>query len=206
MRAWDAADWLALFAMWSVMMIGMMLPSASPVILLVLGAYRLRRDRQARTAAISFVGGYLLVWTTFSALAASGQLALHRAALLSDAMRLRSAVLSGVVLVFVGLYQWLPIKNKCLVRCQAPLAFLTRRWRRGVAGGLRMGLEHGAFCVGCCWLLMLLLFVLGVMNLAWIAALSAFVLLEKLSPRGVLIGRVGGVVAACWGIYLLAWS
>ena len=204
LRAWGAADWLALFVMWAVMMVGMMLPSAAPVIMLVLGAYRLRRDARARLAALAFMGGYLLVWTTFSAAAALGQLSLHRAALLSDDMRVGSAALSGVILLIVGVYQLLPLKNRCLVHCQAPLAFLTQKWRPGVAGGLEMGLRHGAHCVGCCWLVMALLFVLGVMNLVWIAALAAFILLEKLGPGGTVAGRAAGVVAAGWGVYLIA--
>ena len=202
-RAWGASDWLALFVMWAVMMVGMMLPSAAPVILLVLGAYRLRGDAHARLAALMFIGGYLLVWTTFSAVAAFGQLSLHRAAVLSEDMHVRSAAVSGVILLLVGVYQWLPLKNRCLVHCQAPLAFLTQHWRRGVAGGLAMGIRHGAYCVGCCWLLMALLFVVGVMNLVWIAALSAFVLLEKLGPRGVIVGRIGGLAAAAWGVVLI---
>ena len=206
MRAWGASDWAALFVMWSVMMVAMMLPSAAPVTLLVLGAYRLRRDTQARMAAVTFVGGYLLVWTAFSALAATGQITLHRAAVLSAEMRLQSAALSGVILLLAGVYQWLPLQHRCLIRCQAPLAFLTQHWRPGVRGGLTMGLQHGAYCVGCCWMLMLLLFVLGVMNLTWVAALAVFVLIEKLAPRGAIVGRVGGVAAACWGIYLLAWG
>ena len=202
-RAWGASDWLALFVMWAVMMVGTMLPSAAPVILLVLGAYRLRRDAHARLAALTFVGGYLLVWTTFSAGAALAQFSLHRAAVLSADMRLRSAMVSGVILLLVGVYQWLPLKNRCLVHCQAPLAFLTQHWRRGVAGGLAMGVRHGAYCVGCCWLLMALLFVVGVMNLVWIAALAAFVLLEKLGPRGGIVGRIGGLAAAVWGVVLI---
>src|SRR5829696_7767801 len=126
MRAWGAADWLGLFVMWAVMMAGMMLPSAAPVIMLVLGAYRLRSDSHARLAAVAFIGGYAIVWTTFSAVAALGQLVLHRIALLSDDMRLHSMVVSGVLLVIAGVYQWLPVKNRCLVQCQAPLAFLTQ--------------------------------------------------------------------------------
>jgi predicted metal-binding membrane protein len=203
LRAWGASDWLALFVMWAVMMVAMMLPSAAPVILLVLSAYRLRRDRHARLAALMFMGGYLLVWTTFSAVAALGQLLLHRAAVLNEDMRLRSAVVSGVILLLVGVYQWLPLKNRCLVHCQAPLAFLTQHWRRGVAGGLAMGVRHGAYCVGCCWLLMALLFVVGVMNLVWIAALATFVLLEKLGRGGAIAGRIGGLAAAVWGVVLI---
>ncbi len=206
MHAWGVSDWLTLVAMWTVMMVAMMLPSAAPVTLLVLGAYRLRRDEQARAAAVMFVGGYLLVWTAFSVIAATGQLTLHRAAVLSEDMRLRSPAISGVLLLLAGAYQWLPFQNKCLVRCQAPLAFLTRHWRTGVRGGLVMGLRHGTYCLGCCWLLMLLLFVLGVMNLVWIAALAVFVLIEKLATGGTIIARAGGVAAAGWGIYLLTSS
>jgi len=204
MRAWGAADWLGLFVMWAVMMAGMMLPSAAPVIMLVLGAYRLRSDSHARLAAVAFIGGYAIVWTTFSAVAALGQLVLHRTALLSDDMRLHSMVVSGVLLVIAGVYQWLPVKNRCLVQCQAPLAFLTQHWRPGVSGGFSMGASHGAFCVGCCWLLMTLLFVLGVMNLVWIAVLAAIVLLEKLTPHGLIAGRLVGLAAVVWGVYLLA--
>ena len=204
MRTWGAADWLGLFAMWAVMMVGMMLPSAAPVIMLVLGAYRLRGDTNARLAAAAFIGGYAIVWTIFSALAALAQLGLHRAALISDDMRLHSVVVSGALLLLAGVYQWLPVKNRCLVHCQAPLAFLTQRWRPGVSGGFSMGASHGAFCVGCCWLLMTLLFVLGVMNLFWIAVLAAIVLLEKLTQHGRIAGRVVGLAAMIWGVYLLA--
>ena len=203
MRPWNASDWLGLFVMWMAMMVGMMLPSAAAVILLVLGAYRLRGDSQARLASIAFMGGYLLVWAGFSAFASLGQLALHRAALLSDDMRLHSTALSGAILLIAGVYQWVPFKDRCLVNCQAPLAFLTRFWRVGVSGGLAMGMRHGALCVGCCWLLMTLLFVVGVMNLVWVALLATFVLLEKLAPGGTIVGRVAGVAAAVWGVYLL---
>ena len=130
-------------------------------------------------------------------------LAIYRGvALLDDDMSLRSAAVSGVVLLIVGIYQWLPFKNRCLTHCQSPLPFLTH-WREGTGGALSMGARHGAFCVGCCWLLMVLLFVAGVMNLVWIAALSAFVLVEKVGPRGAAIGRVAGLIAASWGIYLV---
>lgn len=203
MRAWNASDWLALFVMCAVMMVGMMLPSAAPVIMLVLGAYRLRRDVHSRLASVAFIGGYLTVWRMFGAIAALGQLALHRAAVLSEDMRLHSAVVSGVLLVVAGVYQWLPLKNRCLVQCQAPLAFLTQHWRAGVGGGFSMGVRPGTFCVGCCWLLMTLLFVLGVMNLVWIAALAAIVLLEKLSRHGLIVSRAVGLAAAAWGLYLI---
>ena len=203
MRMWGASDWLGLFVMWAVMMVAMMLPSAAPMILLVLGVYRRRGDEQARVSAAMFVAGYVLVWTAFSAVAATLQIGLHRAALLAADMQFSSAAISGAVLIVAGVYQWLPIKNVCLTHCQSPLRFLSEHWREGARGGLTMGLDHGLFCVGCCWLLMVLLFVLGVMNLFWIAALAAFVLLEKLAIRGVVITRAAGVAAFVWGVYLL---
>ncbi len=204
MHAWGASAWLGLFAMWSVMMVAMMLPSAAPVILLVLGVYRRRDDRRARLAAVTFAAGYLLAWTTFSAAAAAGQVVLHRAALLADDMSVGSATMSGVILLIAGAYQWLPFKSTCLTHCQSPLGFLSQYWREGATGGLAMGVRHGAFCVGCCWLLMTLLFVVGVMNLVWVAALAGFVLIEKLARQGTAFGRVAGIAIAGWGIYLLA--
>jgi predicted metal-binding membrane protein len=189
--------------MWAVMMVAMMLPSAAPVILLVLGAFRRRGGSSARRCAVVFIGGYVVAWTAFSAVAASAQLWLHRMALLGDDMTLRSAGLSGIVLLAAGVYQWLPLKDRCLTHCQSPLAFLTQHWREGVAGALSMGLRHGTYCVGCCWLLMTMLFVLGVMNLLWIAALATFVLIEKLTSQGAIIGRIAGMAAAGWGVYLL---
>jgi predicted metal-binding membrane protein len=204
MHAWGASDWLGLFSMWAVMMVAMMLPSAAPVILLVLGVYRRRSDRLARLSAIAFVAGYVLAWTAFSAGAAAAQVGLHRAALLAPDMRLSSVRLSGIIFVVAGTYQWLPLKNTCLTHCRSPFGFLSRYWREGAIGGLVMGVRHGGFCVGCCWLLMALLFVVGVMNLLWVAALGAFVLVEKLVRGGAALGRVAGVAVASWGIYLLA--
>lgn len=206
MQVWGLADWFGLFVMWAIMMIAMMLPSAAPVILLVLGMYRRRVESQARVAAAAFVAGYLVAWTAFSVAASAAQVALHRATLLAPDMRLSSSVLSGVVLILVGVYQWLPVKATCLSHCQSPFGFLSQHWREGTLGGFLLGLRHGAFCVGCCWLLMTLLFVVGVMNLFWVAVLAAFVLIEKLFDRRGLLARVAGVAVAAWGISLLAWT
>jgi len=173
------------------------------MILLVLSVYRRRGDERARTASAMFVSGYVLAWTGFSAAAAALQVVLHRTALLAADMRFKSAAVSGAVLILAGVYQWLPIKNLCLTHCQSPLRFLSEHWREGARGGLTMGVDHGLFCIGCCWLVMTLLFVLGVMNLLWVAALTAFVLLEKLAIRGVVITRLAGIGAAAWGVYLL---
>ena len=205
MQSWPR-EWIALVAMWSVMMVGMMVPSAAPLALLVLSVYRRRNDRHTRVNSALFVGGYLLVWTLFSVAAASGQIALHRAALLSANMAARSGLLTAAILMITGVYQWLPLKRACLSHCRSPLSFLTEHWREGFAGALRMGASHGLFCVGCCWALMALLFVAGVMNLLWVAAIAVFVLVEKLSRQGLLFGRVAGILLIAWGAYLLVHS
>jgi len=204
MQAWDFADLITLFLMWTVMMISMMLPSAAPIILLVVGTYRRRGGRGAQTMTAVFVLGYLVAWTTFSAAAALTQIALHRAALLSAAMATHSAWLGGTIFLVAGAYQWLPIKNACLTHCRSPLGFLTREWREGRAGAFIMGSRHGLFCVGCCWALMALLFAAGVMNLFWVAAIAAFVLVEKLMRQGPRIGRLAGGLLIIWGAYVIA--
>jgi len=181
-----------------------MLPSAAPLILLILGVYRRRDDRHTRLNSILFVSGYLLAWTIFSLAAASGQIALHRAAMLSADMAAQSGVFTATILIITGVYQWLPMKNACLSHCRSPLSFLSHHWREGLAGAVRMGFLHGMFCVGCCWALMALLFVAGVMNLLWVAAIAVFVLVEKLSRQGLLLGRVAGVLLILWGTYVLA--
>jgi predicted metal-binding membrane protein len=205
MQSWPR-ELVALFVMWAVMMVGMMLPSAAPLILLILGVYRRRDDRHTRLNSMLFVSGYLLAWTIFSLAAASGQIALHHAALLSANMAARSGVLTAAILIITGVYQWLPIKNACLAHCRSPLNFLSEHWREGPAGAVRMGFLHGLFCVGCCWALMTLLFVAGVMNLLWVAAIAVFVLVEKLSRQGLLLGRVAGVLLILWGTYVFAHS
>ena len=205
MQSWTR-ELTALFVMWAVMMVGMMLPSAAPLILLILGVYRRRDDRRTRLNSILFVGGYLLAWTIFSLAAASGQIALHRKALLSAQMTANSGILTAAILIITGVYQFLPWKNACLSHCRSPLTFLTHYWREGLGGAVRMGFLHGLFCVGCCWALMALLFVAGVMNLLWVAAIAAFVFVEKLSQRGLLLGRVAGLLLILWGTYVFAHS
>ena len=201
MQSWTR-ELAALFVMWAVMMVGMMLPSAAPLILLILGVYRRRDDRHTGLNSIVFLGGYLLAWTAFSFAAASGQIALHRAALLSADMAAQSGILSAIILIVTGLYQLVPMKNACLTHCRSPLSFLTHHWREGLGGAVRMGFLHGLFCIGCCWALMMLLFVAGVMNLLWVAAIATFVLVEKLSRQGLLLGRVAGAMLIFWGSYV----
>jgi predicted metal-binding membrane protein len=204
---WTAAGVFLAFAMWAVMMVGMMTPSAAPVILLLAATQRARGPRHAPRVAFAFGAGYLLVWVAFSAGAAMAQSALQQAAMLSPAMTTSSARLSGAILVAAGLYQLSPFKGACLTHCRSPLGFLMSHWRDGTAGALRMGIAHGAYCLGCCWALMCVLFVVGVMNLLWVAALAIFVLAEKIGPAGPLVARAAGVAmitagALVWGAYL----
>jgi predicted metal-binding membrane protein len=204
---WGAAEWWGLLLMWAVMMVAMMLPSAAPVILLVLAMLRRRGDARAPQCAHLFVAGYLLAWTAFSALAATLQFELHRSAIMAMDMRLRPGIASAAVLLLAGAFQFTPLKRACLSHCRSPLDALARYWREGSAGAVLAGLRHGSYCVGCCWVLMLVLLVVGVMKLAWVAALAAMVLLEKSTARGPLVGRVAGVALIAWGAWLLnaAW-
>ena len=204
MGAWSAATLVPLFLMWAEMMVAMMLPSAAPIILTFAMVNRKRREQQRPFApAAIFASGYLLAWTAFSVLAAVMQWSLHGAALLSPMMVSTSRFLGGGLLVAAGVFQWTPIKNACLAHCRSPLSFLMTDWREGRAGALWMGLKHGAYCTGCSWFLMALLFVAGVMNLWWIAAISVLVLLEKIAPKGPWVGRLAGVVLMMWGVWML---
>jgi predicted metal-binding membrane protein len=188
--------------MWTVMMAGMMLPSALPATLLYGSMVRGNRDA-VLPATWMFAGGYLAVWTGFALAATLLQAALEASGLLTPAMASASRWLTGGLLVLAGIYQWLPLKDACLGKCRAPLQFFLFHWRPGPAGAFRMGAEHGVNCVGCCWALMLLLFFGGVMSLLWIAAITAFVLLEKLAPYGVQGGRLSGLALALAGIWVL---
>ena len=206
---WNAADFGFAFLMWSVMMVGMMTPSVAPTILLYAQVGRTAAALQKPFAATGwFAGGYFLAWIIFSVGAALAQTALTDALLLTPMLKSASTPLSGALLVVAGLYQWSPWKASCLRQCRAPLSFIQQHggFRREASASLLLGLRHGLYCVGCCWPLMLLLFALGVMNLAWIAALAALVLAEKLWSRGVLVSRALGIAATAGGIYLMAQS
>jgi len=197
-----AFGWLV--GMWTVMMVAMMLPSAMPTILLFAAVSRRRRlqGRPAVPVAV-FTLGYLLAWTVYATTAAAIQWELHRWALLSPAMATASPLLGGGLLVAAGLYQWMPLKGACLSQCRSPLGFFAAEWREGAGGALVMGMRHGAFCVGCCWLLMALLLVSGVMNVLWVVAIAGFVLAEKLLPGGRTLGRLAGLVLVGWGAWLV---
>lgn len=203
-RAWNAADVFFTFVMWIVMMVGMMVPSVMPIILLFAGAHARRGDTAVLMLTLMFVAGYAVVWTGFSALAALAQYVLHEAGLLSPLMAASSSLLSGVILWAAGAYQLTPLKRACLVHCRSPLGFFMTHWRDGSLGALRMGMRHGAYCLGCCWAVMLVLFVVGVMNLAWVAALALLVLMEKVGPAGFLASRVAGVAMIVAGVFFIA--
>ena len=204
LASWGPREALLLFAMWAVMMVAMMLPSAAPMILLFSRISVTRSARNERnTPVIFFATGYLAVWVAFSVIAALIQFTLHSLAVLSPGMRTASPIASAVILIAAGVYQWLPVKQSCLRHCRSPLGFLTTSWKEGPRGAVTMGITHGAFCVGCCWMLMALLFVAGVMNIVWVAALSAVVLLEKIIPAGPIIARVAGVLLIAAGVSLL---
>ena len=200
MTEWREADLLLVYLMWTIMMSAMMLPSATPMIWLFA---RIRRERldgdRSLLATCVFVCGYLVVWTGFSLLATLAQWALLEARLVSPMMKSASPLLSAALLVAAGVYQFTPLKHACLAKCRSPLGFLLTEWRDSLSGAFVMGVRHGAFCAGCCWLLMLLLFVFGVMNLLWIAVLTALVLLEKVLPRARWLAQGTGVALLAWG-------
>jgi predicted metal-binding membrane protein len=190
---WDAMHLALLWAMWAVMMIAMMLPSALPLILLA-GSVR-------RSLLLAL--GYAVVWAVFSVGATALQRALARLLLLNPMMEASSPAVGAALLAVAGAYQWTPLKHACLRTCQSPMAFIARRWRSGGWGAFRMGVEHGVYCVGCCWALMLLLFAGGVMSLTVIVALTAFVAFEKLVPLGPHAARVSGLLLLGTGVWVL---
>jgi predicted metal-binding membrane protein len=202
--SWTPAAFALSFTMWLVMMLGMMLPSTTPMILTFATINRNKRAVGQNFVPTSvFAAGYLSAWGAFSLAATAAQWALDRAALLSPGLAATSPVLGGALLILGGLYQFTPLKQVCLRNCRSPLAFVLNNWRDGWAGSLRMGLEHGGYCLGCCWVLMMLLFVVGVMNLLWVAAIAMFVFAEKLLPGGIWIGRLGGAAMLGFGVFLL---
>lgn len=202
-RLWALPEIAGLFTMWAVMMVAMMLPSATPAILLFNHVARRRRPAAASRLVLPFGAGYLGSWFAFSALAAVAQWSLHNAALRWDVGDRSRMVLSAALLIAAGVYQWAPLKQACLTRCRSPFSLFTARWPDTAVGAATVGLRHGVDCVGCCTLLMSLLFVGGVMNLAWVAGLAVLVLLEKVLPQGVAFGRAAGLVMVGTGVVLM---
>lgn len=186
--------------MWFLMMVAMMVPAVTPVVLLFDRVSQQAAARFPRT--LSFVGGYLSAWLAFSAGVCLLQIALIRIGWIDTMGITRHRLVTAVLLITVGIYQWLPLKSACLDHCRSPLQLLTQHYRPGLPGAWRMGLEHGLYCVGCCWLLMLLLFVGGVMNLWWVAGIAILTSIEKLLPRGKLIAQSVGLLAIVAGLGL----
>lgn len=198
-----ALGWL--FLMWVVMMIAMMVPSVAPTLLMFAAVNRQRRQQRRPFVPTGvFLLGYLAVWSLFSLLASVLQQGLHATAVLSSAMVMSSPFIGGGLLLAAGLFQWMPLKRACLVHCRTPLSFLMTEWREGMGGAFLMGMRHGAYCLGCCWILMGLLFVAGVMNLLWVAAISLLVLVEKSAPAGQRVSWAAGFLLIGWGVWIAA--
>jgi predicted metal-binding membrane protein len=202
---WQPIEFAYVFAMWVVMMIGMMTPSAAPIILVYARVGRQAVESRPFAPAAWFAGGYLLAWIAFSLAATSAQWALERAALLTPMMASASKIIGGILLILAGLYQWTPLKDVCLSQCQAPLGFILSHggFQGAATSSLMLGFRHGLYCLGCCWALMVLLFALGVMNLFWITALAILVLLEKVMPSGRVIARIAGIAFFAGGVWML---
>jgi predicted metal-binding membrane protein len=204
---WRAMEFAFVFAMWTVMMVGMMTPSAAPMFLMYA---RVGRQTQAQSrplvATVWFGAGYFLVWIAFALLATLVQWAFDRIVLLDFTMATTSTVVGGFLFVAAGSYQWTRLRDVCLTQCQKPFAFLMRQggFRGDALGSLMLGVRHGAYCVGCCWALMALLLVGGVMNVLWIFLLALFILLEKVTPFGRQIALLAGVILIAGGVWLLS--
>jgi predicted metal-binding membrane protein len=208
LHPWSSTDAALTFAMWAIMMVGMMVPSAAPMSLLYASVARKARAQGSPVApTFVFVAGYVAIWTLFSLAATAAQWGLERSALLSPMLASTSPLFGGALLVAAGLYQWTPWKDGCLEHCRAPAPFFASHWRDGAWGAFRMGAAHGGYCLGCCWLLMGLLFFGGVMNLLWVAGIALFVLLEKVAPHGAAVGRAAGAALVAAGAAEIgAWS
>ena len=203
---WSTVEFALVFVMWAVMMVGMMAPSAAPMLLLYARVSREGHGAGKPFAATGwFAAGYFLAWAGFSLAATLVQWMLEREALLNARMASGNVLLGAVVLIAAGVYQFTPLKNTCLVQCQSPFRFLMSHggFRSNVPGCVQLGFLHGVYCVGCCWILMALLFVLGVMNVLWIAALALLVLVEKLTPWGRWVARIAGAVCIAAGVWLV---
>ncbi len=204
-RPWEPVDFGMVLLMWTIMMVGMMVPTATPMTLTYAAvARKAARDQTPVPPTMVFAAGYVVLWTLFSVLAALAQWGLDQAAVLSPMMVTTSPALGAGLLIVAGTYQLTPFKRACLDHCRSPAYFLSAHWKQGIGGAFRMGMEHGAFCVGCCWALMGLLFVGGVMNLLWVAGIAFFVLLEKVMPQGRLASGVTGGALILAGVAMLA--
>jgi len=205
MVPWDLRGLILTFIMWTVMMVAMMTPSAAPMVLQFASIHRKRQNQHSSIVAVItfFVFGYFVVWMVFSGFATLAQWWLHSAALLSSDMVVRSRTAGGVLLVVAGVFQWSGLKHRCLNNCRSPIGFFFNEWREGQAGAIAMGIRHGGYCLGCCFLLMATLFVAGIMNVLWVGLLAALVLIEKLSTAGPVISRTAGGAMLAWGAWMI---
>ena len=199
--SWSPAYFALMAAMWAIMMAAMMLPGAAPTILLVTTIARKRAaaGNPVPGTVTLFTLGYLVVWSGFSLGATLLQWALDRVGLLSSEMAAISGAFAGAIAIAAGLYQWTSLKQSCLKHCRSPLDFLMQHWRDGSRGALLCGARHGLFCLGCCWMLMALLFAGGLMNVLWVAALAFLILLEKTIPWGGRLSWATGAALVAWG-------
>lgn len=204
--AWTLYDFWMLFFMWAVMMVAMMVPSVLPMVSLYVTVNKSKHERgQPYVPTFIFLLGYLIIWILFSVVISAAQYPLHAMGLLNPMMDSRSYLLSGGILVLAGVYQWTPLKDACLHQCRTPLNFLMTRWQEGRGGAIKMGMQHGLFCVGCCWALMAVMFAVGVMNVLWMIAIAVFVLLEKISWFSAMLFRwISGLGLVAWGSYWLS--
>ena len=200
---WKPAEIIAVWVMWAVMMGAMMLPSAIPM-MVIHRRVAAKRDPETPHAHRWFLAAYLLTWAVFSVAAAFLQWGFQRGDVLSHMLKLQGPLVAGIVLIAAGVFQMTPLKAACLHKCRTPIGFLLTDWRSGPGGAFRMGLKHGQYCIGCCWALMMVLFVGGVMSLTTIAVLSGIVAIEKLAPRGEQISKLGGVLLIAWGLWVIA--
>ena len=204
---WTATDFVLNLAIWWAMMPGMMLPSAAPMILTFATINRHKRERgQLFVPAIVFTSGYVIAWGLFGVFATLADWGLERAALISPMTGKLSPLLGAIVVTAAGAYQLTPLKSVCLTHCRSPFDFVLNHWREGSAGALRMGVEHGLYCLGCCWFLMALLFAAGIMSLLWMAVITVVIFVEKLLPAGQWIARASGAAMLGFGIYLFCQS
>lgn len=203
-KPWGHVEFVLMFVMWFVMMVGMMVPSAAPMTLLFSTVNRKRMElERPYVSTFVFLSGYLFIWAIFSLLATLAQWQLQSIALLSTEMSSTSPILGASILIGAGVYQWTPLKHACLAHCRSPLDFLMSGWKEGRLGAFKMGVSHGYFCLGCCWILMALLFVTGVMNLFWVAMITLFVFIEKVSRAGFWIGRLAGLGLIASGLWMV---
>ena len=201
---WGWTDFVLLFLMWFVMMIAMMTPSVTPLVIIFALINRKRQQRKSPFVSTGYLlSGYFLVWAAFSLFATLLQWLLQKISLLNPEMITTNKIVAGIILISAGIFQFTPLKNRCLRYCRTPISFIQQYWKDGRKGALRMGMQNGIYCLGCCWILMLLLFVSGIMNILWIAIISLFVLIEKVFPSTKIISTMAGLALIIYGAIFL---